>query len=71
MANSSRTTNVLPALPIALMVVGLGMVLIAGLAGVVLWLMTRRRATVPKVNATNHSEIGATNAASIGEPAEA
>jgi hypothetical protein len=39
---SNRVQNAMP----ALMVVGLGMVLIAGLAGVVLWLVTRRRTVI-------------------------
>lgn len=66
-ANLPRSTNVLPALPIALMVVGLGMVLIAGLAGTVLWLLTRRRpgAAASRVSAAD------LHAAAAGEPAEA
>lgn len=66
MANTSRAVQVAPALPIALAVVGLGMVLIAGLAGVVLWLITRRRHAVP-VRASADLQA----AQGVGEPAEA
>lgn len=58
---ANRTVSVQNALP-ALLVVGLGMLLIAGLSGIVLWLVTRRRAAVVSVPAP---EIAA------GETAEA
>jgi hypothetical protein len=68
-AHTSRnTTNVLPAVPIALVVVGLGMVLIAGLAGTVLWLLTRRR-TGSVTTRVSPAELR--SATSGGEPAEA
>lgn len=65
MDGARRSTNLLPAMPIALMVVGLGMVLIAALAGVVLWFMTRRRPTAgPQAHAAPELH-------GAGEPAEA
>jgi hypothetical protein len=67
-AHTSRsTTNVLPAVPIALVVVGLGMVLIAGLAGTVLWLLTRRRGAGVATRSSQAEIHGST----AGEPAEA
>jgi hypothetical protein len=58
---ANRSVTVQNALP-ALLVVGLGMLLIAGLSGIVLWLVTRRRAAVVAVPATELS---------TAEPAEA
>lgn len=57
-----RSEVVRGAIP-ALLVVGLGMVLIAGLAGVVLWLVTRRRAVIAAASVS--PELAG------GEPAEA
>ncbi|MEZ4240651.1 MAG: hypothetical protein R3F59_31770 [Myxococcota bacterium] len=65
MSASRSSANVLPALPIALMVVGLGMLLIAGLAGTVLWLLTRRRPTLAA------SRMAASELHAGGEAAEA